>query len=207
MTHSKKNQTCIDIGANLTHQRFADDIDAVLERALLAHVSHIVVTGTSVSESEQAIKLAQRYSKQLYCTVGIHPHDAKTFTHNSYQQLKTLSREPCVRAIGETGLDFNRNFSSPEQQILAFEKQIELACETGLPLFLHERDAHQKQWQILQHYRDEFSTAVIHCFTGSKAQAFRYLDLDFSIGITGWICDSQRGLELQRLVGAIPLEK
>ena len=87
------------------------------------------------------------------------------------------------------------------------EKHIELACETGLPLFLHERDAHDKQWQILQHYRDDFSAAVIHCFTGSKQQAYRYLDLDLSIGITGWICDERRGLELQQLVGAIPLEQ
>ena len=200
-------EACIDIGANLTNQRFAADLEQVLERARLANVSHMVVTGTNLAESEQAIKLAQQYSEQLFCTVGIHPHDAKTFTEQSYLQLKGMSAEPCVKAIGETGLDFNRNFSSPQQQQLAFEKHIELACETGLPLFLHERDAHDKQWQILQHYRDDFSAAVIHCFTGSKQQAYRYLDLDLSIGITGWICDERRGLELQQLVGAIPLEQ
>lgn len=203
----RSSEPCIDIGANLTNERFSSDIDQVLERASAANISHIMVTGTSLSESEKAVRLAKQYSEQLYCTVGVHPHDAKTFTKQSYEQLRALSQEPCVKAIGETGLDFNRNFSSHEQQILAFERQIELACETGLPLFLHERDAHDKQWQILQHYRDDFSAAVVHCFTGSKVQAFRYLDLDLSLGITGWICDERRGLELQQLVSAIPLDR
>ena len=204
---SPSPEACIDIGANVTSERFTADIDIVLERARTANITHIVVTGTSLSESEQAILLAKKYSGQLYCTAGVHPHDAKNFTKQSYQQLKSFCQEPCVRAVGEIGLDFNRNFSSPEQQVLAFEKQIELACETGLPLFLHERDAHDKQWQILQHYRDDFSAAVIHCFTGSKAQAFRYLDLDLSIGITGWICDERRGLNLQQIVKDIPLDR
>ena len=198
---------CIDIGANLTNDRFSDDFEGVLERAEAANLSHIVVTGTSLAESEKAIVLAQKYPEFLRCTAGIHPHDAKTFNSASYGALLDMSKETCVVAIGEAGLDFNRNFSTPAQQVHAFEQQIELAVETGLPLFLHERDAHDKQWEMLRHYRDDFSQAVIHCFTGSKREAFRYLDLDLSIGITGWICDERRGIELQQLVGGIPLEK
>ena len=102
---------------------------------------------------------------------------------------------------------FNRNFSTPEQQVQAFEKQLEIACEHKAPLFLHERDAHKKQLELLHSFRDHIPNAVAHCFTGSKAELYNYLDLDMHIGITGWICDERRGLELQKIVKDIPANR
>ncbi|WP_339668082.1 TatD family hydrolase [Dasania marina] len=197
----------IDIGANLSHARFSKDVDQVIYRAQQANISHIIVTGTCLESSTAAIALCQQYPDYLYCTTGLHPHDASQFNHQSYQQLKQLASHPCVVAIGETGLDFNRNFSSPEQQVHAFEQQIALAIELQLPLFLHERDAHQAQLDMLKHYRPQLVNAVIHCFTGDQQQCFNYLDLDLHIGITGWICDDQRGLSLRECVKEIPKQR
>ena len=105
------------------------------------------------------------------------------------------------------GLDFNRNFSTPREQEKAFEAQLELAAELKLPVFLHERDAADRQLQIIKSYRDHLADAVIHCFTGSKQALFGYLDLNMHIGITGWVCDEKRGQALQQLVRNIPLER
>jgi TatD DNase family protein len=112
-----------------------------------------------------------------------------------------------VVAIGETGLDFYRNLSTPAQQISAFEQQLELACQLQLPVFLHERDAFETQRTLLQRYRDRLAGGVQHCFTGDRTALFAYLDLGLYIGITGWICDERRGLELQSLVKHIPLDR
>ena len=156
----------IDIGANLTNSSFQDDIEDVIQRAVATGVHKIVVTGTNLKESHAAAELAEKYPGQLVSTVGIHPHDAKHYTPADNKELMALAAKPIVHALGECGLDFNRMFSTEEQQIHAFEAQIELASELQLPLFLHERDAHQKQLEILKHYRDHIPAAVIPCFTG-----------------------------------------
>ncbi|ARN75668.1 TatD family hydrolase [Oceanicoccus sagamiensis] len=197
----------IDIGANLTNKAFRDDLEEVLQRASEQGVQHIVITGTCVKSSAEATQLAEQYPGLLYATAGIHPHDAKDFSSSSRPDILALSQHPSVKAIGECGLDFNRMFSSKEQQIAAFEQQIEIAIEQQLPLFLHERDAHKEQWEIIASYRDQIPAAVIHCFTGDKREAFRYLDLDLYIGITGWICDERRGHHLHNFVGDIPLNR
>lgn len=200
-------QALIDIGANLTNAAFKEDLSEVLARAQAEAVEKFIVTGTDLQSSEQAARLAEDYPGMLFSTAGVHPHDAKSYTRASHSELLALAQLPQVKAIGETGLDFNRNYSPPAQQIHAFEQQLELAIETGLPLFLHERDAHKQQWEILRSHRDQFSRAVIHCFTGSKEQAFRYLDLDLHLGITGWICDERRGYHLHDFIGDIPLNR
>ncbi len=197
----------IDIGANLSHKSFEKDIEQVLDKARAAGVESIIVTGTNLLESEKAIELANQFPELLSATVGIHPHDASQFSNDSYQQLLSLSQSPAVVAIGETGLDFNRNFSSKEQQIYAFEQQLALAAERGLPLFLHEREAHKTQREMIQSCRNDLGKVVIHCFTGTRREAYRYLDLDLYIGITGWICDERRGRELQDLIADIPLPR
>ncbi|NVK41318.1 MAG: TatD family hydrolase [Oceanospirillaceae bacterium] len=194
----------IDIGVNLTDKRFANDQDAVVERALEAGVTRLVVTGTSIEGSEAAMALCDRHPQHLYFTAGVHPHHASEFDNERARDLKALAAHPACVAIGETGLDFCRNFSSPSQQIDAFERQLELACSTGLPLFLHERDAHTRQLEMLKTYRDHFSRAVAHCFTGSREELYGYLDLDLHIGITGWICDERRGAHLLPLLKDIP---
>ena len=143
----------------------------------------------------------------LYATAGIHPHEAKAWDTDSRSCLKELSSHSSVVAIGETGLDFNRNLSLQKDQETAFEAQLELATELKMPLFLHERDAAKRQLEILTYHRESIPKAVIHCFTGDKKTLFNYLDLDLYIGITGWICDERRGQELQKLVKNIPLDR
>ena len=213
MNDSSQNFPLVDIGVNLTNSRFDNDWHATLERARDAGVSHCVITGTSEKGSLDALELCRKLSGDfpgmLSCTVGVHPHEADNYTAETIPFLRDLARENpgMVVAIGETGLDFNRNFSTPAAQEKAFEAQLELAATLGLPLFLHERDAHQRQREILKSWRDHISAAVIHCFTGDRKSLFNYLDLDMHIGVTGWICDERRGLQLQRLVREIPLQR
>ncbi|MBL4566997.1 MAG: YchF/TatD family DNA exonuclease [Porticoccus sp.] len=201
----------IDIGVNLSNKSFKGELEAVLQRAQQANVTQLILTGTSEEESEAVLQLCQQLSddfpNMLYSTCGVHPHDAKHFSTETPGRLKEMATNKNVVAIGETGLDFNRNFSTPAAQEKAFEVQLELAAELQLPVFMHERDAHQRQFEILKQYRDHLVDGVIHCFTGDKTALFNYLDLDLHIGITGWICDERRGQELQKIVKNIPLSR
>lgn len=201
----------IDIGVNLSNSQYKNDIEDVLMRAQEVGVEKMVLTGTSIAESEAVISLCEQYKERfpqmLYCTVGIHPHEASSFNSQSIGALKEYSNHDSVVAIGETGLDFNRNFSSKQDQEKAFEQQIEIAVENKMPLFLHERDAEKRQLEILNSHINVLPKAVIHCFTGNKSALFSYLDLDLYIGITGWICDERRGEELQNIVKNIPLDR
>lgn len=197
----------IDIGVNLTHPSFAGQHQAVLARAFAAGVCQLLVTGTSLAESEQALELCRRLDQggqRLFSTAGVHPHDASRWHADSSGQLKTLLAEPEVRALGECGLDFNRDFSPRPQQEKVLEEQLALAVELQMPVFLHERDADQRLLEILRDYRDRLPAAVVHCFTGEKRALFHYLDLDLHIGITGWICDERRGTHLHPLLREIP---
>lgn len=201
----------IDIGVNLCNSRFKHDLPEVLRRAQDANIQQCIITGTSEAETEHALTIClqqqDEFPGMLYCTAGVHPHDAKTFSSQTTGNLRALAEHQQVVAIGETGLDFNRNFSTPQQQEKAFEAQLELAAELRLPLFMHERDAHQRQFEILKQYRDHMAAGVIHCFTGDQTALYNYLDLDLHIGITGWVCDERRGQELQSLVKNIPLSR
>ncbi len=197
----------VDIGANLTNSKMLTDIDNILNQSLKANIKHIVVTCTSIEESKTALKLAQQYPHQLSATSGIHPHDAKEWNSETYDILSKLIAHKEIKAVGETGLDFNRNYSPKNEQIKAFENQIDLAIQFKKPLFLHQRDAHDALFSILKNDRDHLPKVVIHCFTDNKKALFDYLDEDFHIGITGWVCDPKRGKELQTLVPNIPLHR
>jgi TatD DNase family protein len=194
----------VDIGANLTNKSLMQDLGAVIERAVNAGVKQIIVTGTSIEDSSQAIRLCRQYPDQLLCTVGVHPHHASDWAPESAENLRDLAHNGCVRAVGETGLDFNRNFSPQEAQIEAFRRQLELAITLNKPVFSHQRDAHPVFIDILREYRDNLVNIVVHCFTDNRAALSDYLDLDCHIGITGWICDERRGTELAQLVKYIP---
>ena len=196
----------VDIGANLTHASFFEDLDAVLHRARDANVSQLIVTGTDLEHARQAVTLSQQYVG-LHATAGVHPHDASRWNAELERAFHTLYREANIVAVGECGLDFNRNFSSRSDQERAFEAQLGLAAQTGLPLFIHERDAGSRMREMLTSWRDEISQAVIHCFTGSRETLYAYLDLDLHIGLTGWICDERRGHHLRELVKAIPADR
>lgn len=197
----------VDIGLNLTSDRYDHDREAVLTRGLAAGVSRFIITGTSVAESAAAVALATTHASCCLATVGVHPHQAAELDRAGLDHLRTLLREPGVVAVGETGLDFNRDFSPRQDQERAFEWQIGLAGECGLPLFLHERDASSRQLAILRALRDSWSGGVLHCFTGSRDSLFAYLDLGLYIGITGWVCDERRGQELAGLVKDIPSDR
>jgi TatD DNase family protein len=194
-----------DIGVNFTDKRLS--FESVFERALTADVNHIIITGTDLDKSRQAICLAEQYPAHLSTTAGVHPHDASQFSIQTANELRTLATSKHVVAIGECGLDFNRNFSTPEQQCFAFEQQLKLACELGLPVFLHERDAFEVQIELLTQYRQDLHGGVVHCFTGDIEQMKRYLDLGLYIGITGWICDLNRGQALRHAIKSLPLDK
>jgi len=194
----------IDIGVNLTNQRFQKDIDEVIDNAKEVGLSHLIVTGTNLGESESALQLARRFPDFLYCTAGIHPHNAKSFDQNSLQQLRALAKNEQVKAIGECGLDFNRNYSTPAEQEYAFVQQLELAVQLQLPVFMHERDANQRFIALLKPYIKQLPNAVLHCFTGDQWDLQRCLEIDLHIGITGWICDERRGAHLLALVKLIP---
>ncbi|MBK5001397.1 hydrolase TatD [Pseudomonas sp. S31] len=197
----------IDIGVNLTNSSFHGQQAAIVERAVEAGVSRMVLTGTSLEVSEQALALCQELDapgQHLFATAGVHPHDAKSWNSDSERQLRQLLAEQRVVAVGECGLDFNRDFSPRPLQEKALEAQLALAAELRLPVFLHERDASERLLAILRNMRDHLPAAVVHCFTGERAALFGYLDLDLHIGITGWICDERRGTHLHPLVGNIP---
>ncbi|NBF03818.1 hydrolase TatD [Pseudomonas sp. Fl5BN2] len=197
----------IDIGVNLTNPSFAEKHQAVLDRAYEAGVCQLVLTGTSVEGSEQALELCQQLDtagQRLFATAGLHPHCASDWNADSVRRLRALLSEPRIRAVGECGLDFNRDFSPRPQQEKVLEEHLALAVELQLPVFLHERDASQRLLDILRDFRDRLPTAVVHCFTGEQQALFRYLDLDLHIGITGWICDERRGTHLHPLVRNIP---
>ena len=187
----------VDIGVNLAHRSFDPDRDEIVARAKAAAV-HVVITGTDLPGSTRAAALARAYG--LHATAGIHPHHAKDFEPS---QLDALERLDPV-AIGECGLDFNRNFSPRGAQLFCFEAQLQLAARVNKPLFLHERDAFDDMHRLLERHRKSFGAAVIHCFTGDAAALDAYLKLDLHIGITGWICDPKRGAHLLELVARIP---
>lgn len=199
----------VDIGINLTHRSFQQDREELVQRAFESGVGVLVLTGTSIKGSQEAHKYCEEHQAdtkvQLFSTAGVHPHDAKSCNDQTLDMLRRLAQEPQVIAIGECGLDYNRNFSPPDVQRKWFEHQLQLAAEMNLPVFLHERDAHKDFHNILEQYCDKLPAAVVHCFTGNREALEAYLSLpNCSIGITGWVCDDRRGKELRKLVSLIP---
>ena len=200
----------VDIGANLSHDSFDPDREDVLERARAAGIAQIVVTGASREHSPKALALAQAHPGFLYATAGVHPHHAVDYTDQCDTQMRALHAHPQVVAVGECGLDYFRDLSPRPAQRRAFERQLQLAVDTGdspvsrKPLFLHQRDAHADFMALMRNFDGRLGPAVVHCFTGTRAELFDYLDQDWHIGITGWLCDERRGVHLRELVKHIP---
>ena len=192
---------------NLTNSRFDKDLSEVIYRAKSSGIRNILVTGTSEAESEKAAKLCTNYPGYLYSTAGVHPHDADNVSNNYIQVLSNIAKQSSVKAIGECGLDFNRNFSTPENQIRVFSEQVELAYTLNLPLFLHQRDAFDSWFEILTPFIDKVPAMVAHCFTGTEEELFKCLEVGMYIGITGWLCDNRRGQTLRDIVKHIPLNR
>ncbi|MGM7319633.1 TatD family hydrolase [Idiomarina sp. ST10R2A5] len=196
-----------DAGVNLTNKRLLKDLDGVMLRAQQAEVRKQLIISTSIDEAEQAIKLCQQFPEQLVMTVGIHPHDAGEAPTDYKQKLKELAQHPGVVAIGECGLDFNRNYSPRPEQEAVFVAQIELANELNLPLYLHERDAIDRQIELLNQYCADNTLCLTHCFTGGADELKRYAKRGHWFGITGWLCDDRRNQELVAALPNLPLDR
>jgi TatD DNase family protein len=197
----------IDIGANIVHNSFDEDRAGMLRRAADAGVARIIVTGSSDDSNVQAANLAEQSPGILYSTAGVHPHHASDYTDDSDALIRKLVKKDCVVAVGECGLDYFRNFSPREAQLDAFKRQLVIAKDSGLPVFLHQRDAHDDFVEVLESALPDLSRAVAHCFTGEGESLREYIAMGLYIGITGWICDERRGKHLHDIVSIIPDDK
>ena len=196
-----------DIACNFTSERFNKDLDEVIKRAIANKITKFGLICSRMSDLNKLLKIYKQYSKSMFYTIGVHPHHANEINDGYLKKLKNVITTNNPHAIGETGLDFFRNLSTYEQQIYVFEEQIKIAIDTNKPLFLHQRDSHDDFIKILRKYSSDISKAVVHCFTGTQGQLDDYLELDCYIGITGWICDEKRNVELRKAIKKIPLEK
>jgi TatD DNase family protein len=196
----------VDIGVNLSHRQLRPDLPAVLARAREAGVTQLLATGTSVAGSREVAQLAADHP-DVFATAGVHPHAAKECDASTMGTIGALLEAPRVVAVGECGLDYDRDFSPRPVQRQWFAAQLALACERGLPVFLHERSAHVDFAAILAEHRPQLTGGVVHCFTGTGDELDTYLALDMHIGITGWICDERRGLHLREIVDRIPPDR
>ena len=199
----------VDICFNFGHDSFRRDRELVLERARQAGVRRMVMSGLSIADSEKSLSLAEQYSTsgcELFSAVGVHPHAAQGWCEQDREKLLDLSKHPAALAIGETGLDYFRNFSPRSEQLKALSAQIRIAQDVNMPLFFHQRDAHDDFMAVLKTH-GQLPKAVVHCFSSDRRALEAYLELDFYIGITGWICDDRRGLHLHELVKIIPANR
>lgn len=197
----------VDIGANLAHDSFDADREAVLERARAAGIAAVVVTGSTLVDTQKAIALARRHPDLLRATAGVHPHHATSLGDAAFAQLAELAEDPMVVAAGECGLDYFRNLSPPAEQRRAFELQLGLAVRLGKPLFLHQREARSDFLAMLRAHPGIAARAVLHCFTEGPDMLEDCLALGLSIGVTGWICDERRGEALRAAAPRIPADR
>ena len=197
----------IDSHAHIQGNEYEGEVEAVIERAHAAGVDKIVAVGGAgdMSSNTDAIALADSFHA-VYATVGMHPHDAKDVGIEELETLRGLTTHPKVVAIGETGLDYYYNHSSHELQEQVFSSFIHMACETGLPIVVHERDAAEKTAELLRQEGNGKLCGVIHCFTGNYQSARAYLDLGFYLSFTG-IITFKNAEPLRAVVRQIPLDR
>lgn len=165
-----------------------------------------ILTGTDPKENRRINDFVKTH--EVFGTAGIHPHNADRAGQEDFQEIeqKIAANERLV-AVGECGLDYDRMFSTKENQIRCLEKHIVLAKKLGKPLFLHERSAADDFVKRFKKHPEVCARSVVHCFTGDKRTLDQYLSMGFSIGITGWICDDRRAKELREAVSIIPLDR
>lgn len=198
----------IDIGVNLTHPSLFEKLEHNIVQWQQEGVQSIIAIASDLEESQSLIGISGNSDNNIYHTIGCHPHHANDWQAESVQQAQRLIKyaNHCI-AIGETGLDFNRNYSSQDQQINAFQDQLQLAIDLDLPIYLHERDAETTLQSMLRNQIGTDVDGVLHCFTASKEALKRYLDFGLYIGVTGWLCDERRGQELQESIRYIPKDR
>jgi len=195
----------IDTHCHLTFDELAGDIDAVIERSRAAGVAEWITVGTDPQENRKAIQLSERF-ENIYAAVAIHPHEAKTVTAGTIQELKQLAQHEKVVAIGETGLDYHYDFSPREEQKKVFAEHLKIAAELNLPIIIHCREAFDETIEILEEYSSGIKKIVFHCFSGSAEQAKIVLDKGFYISFTGVV--TFKNAEKTRLAASVvPLDR
>lgn len=193
-----------DIGLNLFCRQFPEP-EKIIEDAERNGVC-CILTGTEMNENRKIHSFVKTHA--VYGTAGIHPHNADRAKQEDFQQIEQiLTENKKIVAVGECGLDYDRMFSTKENQIRCLEKHIILAEKLDKPLFLHERSASEEFIRRFRHHPDICRKSVVHCFTGNKKTLDQYLSMGFSIGITGWICDDRRSKELREAVSILPLDR
>lgn len=197
----------IDSHCHLTDRQFEDDFEAVLTRAHAAGVGRFIVIGANgdFSHNEKAVALAQAHPS-IFAVVGVHPHDAKSITEETYAQLRQLAQHPKVVGLGETGLDFYYDNSPREDQRTHFRRFIRLANELDLPLSMHVRDAYAEAAATLREESGGKVRGVMHCFTGSEAEAHELLALGLYISFSG-IVTFKSAHELRAVAKTVPLDR
>ncbi|KWU19097.1 TatD family hydrolase [Burkholderia cenocepacia] len=197
----------VDIGVNFHSKQLRGLADELIARAKLAGVGAVLATGTSLESSNSELALAQKHPGYLFSTAGVHPHSADTWSERVLVELEAIWQDPTCVAVGETGLDYNRNFSTPQNQRKAFSAQLQAAQRNGKPVFLHCRDAFPDFYAMVKEAVSAGVHGVVHCFTGSAREAESYVDLGLDIGVTGWVTDLARGSELREAVKMVPLAR
>lgn len=198
----------IDTHCHLTFEQLAWEIDEVVERSIAAGVVGWITVGTDSGQSRKAVELAKRF-KNMYATVGVHPHEAKDVTGQTIAELKELAQREKVVAVGETGLDFHYNFSNESDQRRAFAAQLKIARELHLPVIIHCREAFADTMDILDQFirlEGRLRGVVFHCFSGTAEQAKTILDYGFYISLTGVVTFKNAG-EIRRAAEIVPTDR
>jgi len=202
----------VDCGVNLTNPKFHQNTDYVIARALSSGVQKMVVTGLKLVGSKSAVIMAKTRPNVLYAAVGVHPHfvkdDWEEKNNKTLEVLEELVKQPECVAVGECGLDFNRNYSPAELQTSTFKQQVQLAVRYQKALLIHERDSHDAILEVLKDFESTLPPVVMHCFTGSAEQIKTYVAKGFYIGVTGYVCKEKHGEHLRAAIkdGTLPLK-
>ena len=195
----------IDSHAHLDMKEFREDLEEVLERALKEGVSHIITVGIDIPSSLIALELAKKYDP-IFSSIGYHPHNADDMDSDRLKELSGLVSEPKVIAWGEIGLDFYRRYSSPENQIKAFNQQLEMAFQFDLPVIIHDRESHREVLEILRGRGDKNHKGVIHCFSGDYDLAMSFIEMGYYISIPGTVT-YKNALNVRDVASRIPIER
>lgn len=195
----------IDTHSHLEMREFKEDRDDVIRRARDAGVEYIVTIGTTVESSRDAVLLAERYDF-IYAAVGIHPHEAKDVLHPAFDVLRHFAKSKKVVAYGEIGLDYYYENTIRTVQQRKFRDMLREARELGLPVIVHDRDAHEDTYKILSEEWDPSIGGVMHCFSGDAEFARKMMDLGFYLSIAGPVT-YPRAEVLRDVVRQVPIER
>ncbi len=200
----------VDSHCHLNFEDFGGDVDAVLKAAQAQGISTILNICTKLDEIEPILGIVEK-SPELFCTVGIHPHEAEpTLTQVTPEALKkwllTHAEHPKVVGFGETGLDFYYDHSPRDLQKEVFRIHIEAALETGLPLSVHTRNAEEETIRLLKEAGQGKAQGVLHCFSGTRFLAEAALDLGFYISVSG-IITFKKAEDIRETIRSVPLDR